>query len=136
MQAQTTRTFGRNPVISTAIGIGILAAGLLGVATFSDSIDLLSPGSGSATIEPPAETSGAAPSYNFREVNLCHPGFETRQASGSARDTADMRLAAVIPVAESGWTVQPALEAASIDINTVLHPGSDNPVEVTPNQPS
>ena len=129
MQAQTTRTFGRNPIISTAIGIGLLAASVFGIATLSDSVELPSLGTSSNSIERPVESPGPVQSYSFREANLYHPGFESRPASVSSREVANMRLNAIIPEAAGQAIARPAIETAFIEQNLAL-PGLDSQATV------
>ena len=127
MQAQTTRTFGRNPIIGTAIGIGILAASVLGIAQLSDSVELPSLGNSATQIERRVEAPAAGKSYSFREANLYHPGFESRQVVRSAVDTAFLEANLIVPGFDRSAVARPAVETAFIEANTVLPEASVRP---------
>ena len=120
MQAQTTRTFGRNPIISTAIGIGILAASVLGLAQMSDSVELPSLGNSATQVERRVEAPAAGQSHSFREANLYHSGFESHRAVRSAVDTALLEANLIVPGFDNSAAVQPGLETAFVEANTIL----------------
>ena len=125
MQAQTTRTFGQNSIIGTAIGIGLLAASVLGIATLTDSVELPSLGSDSTTIERRIEAPLDGQSYSFREANLYHPGFESRPVARPAVETAFVEQTLALPGIGIQAAVRPALETAFIEQNLAL-PGVDS----------
>ncbi len=119
MQTQTTRTFGRNPLATAALGIGLLAASLLGAATLSDAIELPSLGA-STHIERRVEAPAPVQSYNFREANLYHPGFDGQRVATGPLVAAQMRLDTLMPNVVSQSVARPSLEAAEMRLNAVM----------------
>jgi hypothetical protein len=136
MQAQATRTIGRNPLISAAVGIGLLAAGLLGIATVTDSVELPTFGNSPASVERQAVSPSLGQRHEFLEANIYHPGFERVTVARPVLETAFLEMNLILPEYRDRVVVRSAEETTFVEMNTILHPDANRSVDIIPNQPS
>lgn len=116
MQAQVTGWLGSNRFATAAIGIGLLAATLVGVTALAQDVELPGFGDDASTTQHYINVRDAGSDMQFMYDNLYHPGFET-------------------VIVNSALTPRDAVETRFWEDNAVINPGAEAPRERVPNEP-
>ena len=116
MQAQGTGWLGSNRFATAAIGVGLLAATLVGATFVAQDLELPGFGNDPSMTQRYIDVRNSGSDMRFMEDNLYHPGFEAlpTNAAQTPRDAVETRF----------W-----------EDNAVVIPGAQTPREIVPNEP-